>query len=119
LNRFADLAAAGVPLAFGSDAPVTDLGPWAAVRAAVHPNAPDAGVRPVRAFAAHTEGGWQAAGRSAEGRLEVGAPATFAVWRTAPGSAAALPDLSPGVALPTCLATVRRGIAIHDAGLFG
>ena len=36
LNRFADLAAAGVPLAFGSDSPVTQLGPWAAVRAATY-----------------------------------------------------------------------------------
>ncbi|HZY77024.1 MAG TPA: amidohydrolase family protein, partial [Jatrophihabitantaceae bacterium] len=30
LNRFSELAAAGVPLAFGSDAPVTELGPWQA-----------------------------------------------------------------------------------------
>jgi predicted amidohydrolase YtcJ len=119
LNRFADLAAAGVPLAFGSDAPVTDLGPWAAVRAAVHPSAPDAGVPPATAFAAHTAGGWRAAGRNAEGALTVGAPATFAVWRTSPGGAAGLPDLAPGAALPTCLATVRRGVPIHDGGLFG
>ena len=30
-----DLAAAGVPLAFGSDSPVTPVDPWAGVRAAV------------------------------------------------------------------------------------
>ncbi len=35
-NPFGDLAAGGVRLSFGSDSPVTPLGPWAAVRAAVH-----------------------------------------------------------------------------------
>lgn len=33
---FADLHAAGVPLAFGSDAPVAPLDPWLAIAAAVH-----------------------------------------------------------------------------------
>ncbi|HVU92944.1 MAG TPA: amidohydrolase family protein, partial [Jatrophihabitans sp.] len=46
LNRFADLAAAGVPLAFGSDAPVTEPGPWAAIRAAAHPHDPSAAISP-------------------------------------------------------------------------
>ncbi|MCA1655973.1 MAG: amidohydrolase family protein, partial [Pseudonocardiaceae bacterium] len=36
LNRFAHLHEAGVTLAFGSDAPVTAVDPWATVRAAVH-----------------------------------------------------------------------------------
>ena len=40
LNPFAQLAAAGVSLALGSDAPVTALDPWAAVRAAVAPPHP-------------------------------------------------------------------------------
>ena len=44
LNRFAELAAAGVPLAFGSDSPVTELGPWAAVRAAAEPCDPAAAI---------------------------------------------------------------------------
>ena len=43
MNPFAALLAAGVALAFGSDAPVTPLGPWAAVRAGRR--APDGGVR--------------------------------------------------------------------------
>ncbi len=54
LNRFAELAAAGVPLAFGSDAPVTELGPWAAVRAAAEPSDPAAAISTAAAFAAHT-----------------------------------------------------------------
>lgn len=35
LHRLASLRAAGVPLAIGSDAPVTSADPWAAIRAAV------------------------------------------------------------------------------------
>jgi predicted amidohydrolase YtcJ len=134
LNRFAELAAAGVPLAFGSDAPVTELGPWAAVRAAAHPSDPGAAISPRAAFAAHTRGGWRAAGRPDEGVLVPGAAATFAVWRAgelavdAPDERVArwstdpraavpgLPDVGPGIELPTCLATVRDGVAIYDSG---
>ena len=35
LNPFALLASQGVPLAFGSDSPVTGMNPWATVRAAI------------------------------------------------------------------------------------
>jgi predicted amidohydrolase YtcJ len=126
LNRFADLATAGVPMAFGSDAPVTELGPWAAVRAAAYPSDPAAAIGPLAAFDAHTRAGWRAAGRVDEGVLTPGAPATFAIWAasevagdapdeqiTAPG----LPDLRPDADLPACLATVRNGVALHDAGI--
>jgi predicted amidohydrolase YtcJ len=116
LNRFAHLASAGVPLAFGSDAPVTELGPWAAVRAAVHPSHPDAAMSVAAAFAAHTRGGWRAARREGEGLLEPGKPATFAVWSAAQQSGG-LPDIGSDAELPTCLATVLRGVPIHDAGL--
>ncbi|MFN2561236.1 MAG: amidohydrolase [Jatrophihabitans sp.] len=116
LNRFAELAAAGVPLAFGSDAPVTELGPWASVRAAAHPSASGAGVTPRSAFAAHTDGGWRAVGRGGEGVLTAGSSATFAVWQTA-DLREGLPDIAPGAELPACLATVVRGKVIHDAGL--
>jgi predicted amidohydrolase YtcJ len=122
LNRFAELAAAGVPLAFGSDAPVTALGPWAAVRAAVAPSDPNAALSPAAAFAAHTTGGWRAAGRPEEGQLAVGRPATFAVWHSTSGGGpvdwfapTALPDLSPAAELPTCLRTVVRGVSIFEA----
>ncbi len=134
-NRFAELAAAGVPLAFGSDSPVTELGPWAAVRAAAYPQDPSAAISPRAAFAAHTRAGWRAAGRFDEGVLAPGMPATFAVWRAgdlgvdAPDERVArwstdpraaipgLPDIAPGVELPTCLATVLRGATVHDTGL--
>lgn len=133
LNCFAELAAAGVPLAFGSDAPVTPLAPWAGVRAAVHPHDPASGISARAAFTAHTRGGWRAARRDGEGVLAPGAPATFAVWRagdlgvaapderverwsTDPRSAVpGLPDVTPGAGLPTCVRTVRRGVTIYDA----
>jgi predicted amidohydrolase YtcJ len=117
LNPFRALAAAGVPLAFGSDAPVTPLGPWAAIRAAVHPHETAHGVDPSVAMAAHTTGGWAAAGRTG-GELSAGAPATFAVWRAgALDAGTGLPDLGRDSALPQCLATVRAGEAIFDSGV--
>ena len=126
LNRFAELAAAGVPLAFGSDAPVTPLGPWAGVRAAAYPAHPGPALSVEAAFAAHTRGGWRAAGRDGEGELAPGAPATFAVWRAGDSDQAGtgsplagLPDVSPGRDLPSCVRTVVRGVTIFDAGLDG
>jgi predicted amidohydrolase YtcJ len=134
LNRFAELAAAGVPLAFGSDSPVTPLGPWAAVRAAAYPCDPGAAISPRSAFAAHTRGGWRAAGRSGEGILATGSTASFAAWRTGelgvespddrvsrwstdPRAAVpGLPELAPGVELPLCLRTVVRGDTIFERG---
>jgi len=113
LNRMGELAAAGVPLAFGSDTPVTEPGPWAAVRAAAYPHDPGAGVSPRAAFAAHTTGGWSAARRTG-GRLVAGAAATFAVWDAGELAGDGLPDVRPGRALPECLATVRDGTAIFD-----
>jgi hypothetical protein len=96
LNPFAMLAAAGLTLAFGSDAPVTPVDPWATVRAAVEHRTPGSGLSSDDAFAAHTAGGWVAAGETG-GTLEVGAPATFAVWRG-----------------ETCLRTVLDGNTIYE-----
>lgn len=133
LNPFASMVAAGVPLAFGSDAPVIELGGWQAVQAAAFHHVPEHRVSVRAAFAAHTRGGWRAAGLSG-GALTVGAPATFAVWEVdelvvqAPDSRVAawstdprsgtpgLPDLSPGVTLPQCARTVRDGEVIFDTG---
>ena len=126
LNPYAALAAAGVPLALGSDAPVTPLDPWGTLRAAVDHRTPGSGLSARAAFAAHTRGGWRAAGSRDDGELVRGAPATFAVWdlpgelvvqtpdarvsawSTDPRSGVAgLPDLDD--ADPICRATVVRG----------
>ncbi|PPK62793.1 amidohydrolase [Actinokineospora auranticolor] len=134
LNPFARLAAAGVVLALGSDAPVTRLDPWASVAAAVNHRTPGSGLSPRAAFTAHTRGGWRAAGvdDGLTGTLVPGAPATYAVWDApelvvaAPDSRVrrwstdprsrvpGLPPLHPGAPAPTCLRTVLRGRTIHD-----
>jgi predicted amidohydrolase YtcJ len=107
-NPLAALAAAGVVLAFGSDAPVTPLAPWDGVRAAVHHHAPGSRLDPAAAFAAHTAGGWAAA-RRAGGELAADAPAYFAVW-----DAGGFPDLTPGAPPPRCLRTVASGRTIWE-----
>lgn len=112
VNRFAALAQAGVPLAFGSDAPVTAIDPWAAVRAAVYPRTPASAISPEAGFAAHTRGGWAAAGRPDDGVLAVGAAATFAAWHVGE-LRDGLPDLTPGADLPRCVRTVLRAETIY------
>jgi predicted amidohydrolase YtcJ len=134
LMPFADLAQAGVPLAFGSDTPVTPVDPWQGVRAATSHEDPDQRISAGAAFRAHTRGGWRLAGldHTGAGQLRVGAPAHLAVWRAerlgvqaAPGRLSSwseearagtplLPDLSPGAADPECLHTMRDGVILHD-----
>jgi predicted amidohydrolase YtcJ len=110
-NPLGALAGVGVGLAFGSDSPVTPLDAWGTVLAATTHHNPvyRMGVR--AAFAAHTRGGWRAAGFDDVGLLLPGWPATFAVWRVPGGIRAGLPaDLTAG--LPTCTRTVLRGETI-------
>ncbi|RPK67244.1 N-substituted formamide deformylase precursor [Streptomyces sp. ADI96-02] len=131
LNPYAALLRAGVPLAFGSDSPVTPLDPWGAVRAAAHHRTPEHRISVRAGFTAHTRGGWRAAGRDDAGTLVPGAPADYAVWRTAellvqaPDDRVArwstdprsgtpgLPDLTPGADLPVCLRTVVSGQTVY------
>jgi predicted amidohydrolase YtcJ len=132
LNPYAAMLRAGVPLALGSDSPVTPLDPWGTIRAAAFHRTAEHRI-PVRgAFTAHTRGGWRAIGRDDAGVLVPGAPADYALWRTgellvqAPDARVAnwstdprsgtpgLPDLTPGAQLPLCLRTVVAGRIIHD-----
>ncbi len=134
LNPLADLAAAGIPLAFGSDAPVTPFDPWGAVRAAISHHAADQRISARAAFRAHTRGGWRAAGldHTGAGEIRVGAPAHLAIWRAehlavqgaggrvstwstdARAGSPLLPDLEPGAVAPHCVRTVRSGVVLHD-----
>ncbi|WP_327322223.1 amidohydrolase family protein [Streptomyces sp. NBC_01210] len=132
LNPYAALLRAGVPLAFGSDSPVTPLDPWGTVRAAAFHRTPEHRVSARAAFTAHTRGGWRAIGRDDAGVLVPGAPADYAVWRTeelvvqAPDDRVArwstdprsgtpgLPDLTPGTELPRCLRTVVFGQTVYE-----
>ncbi|MFE5474424.1 amidohydrolase [Nocardia sp. NPDC056541] len=135
LNPFSAMAAAGISLAIGSDAPVTVMNPWEQVRAAVYHRTPGHGLSPRAAFAAATRGAWRAGGvrDGMAGTLVPGAPASYAVWDAGELVVAAaadtvqrwstdprsrvpgLPRLDPGVDLPTCLRTVRDGITIYAA----
>lgn len=133
LNPFAALLRAGVPLAFGSDAPVTPLDPWGTVRAAAFHRTPEHRISVRAAFTAHTRGGWRALGRDQDGVLVPGAVASYAIWAVdelvvqAPDTRVAgwstdprsgtpgLPDLTPGHPLPACLRTVVRGRTVHRA----
>jgi predicted amidohydrolase YtcJ len=134
LNPLAALAAAGVPLALGSDSPVTPVGPWAAVRAACQPKFAEHALTPRAALTAHSRGGWRAAGVAEDGHgtLAPGSPASYAIFAagelsvTAPDERIArwstdersgvpgLPDLADE--LPRCLRTVRDGVPLYDSG---
>ena len=133
LNPFALLASEGVPLAFGSDTPVTSMNPWQTVRAAVSHRSPGSAISARAAFAAATRGGWRASGvrDGVTGTLTPGAPASYAVWEaddlevSAPANAVqrwstdprsrvpALPRLAADAQLPRCRQTVHRGVVIH------
>lgn len=133
LNPLALLASAGVPLAFGSDAPVTDMNPWEWVRAASHHRTPGSAVSPRAAFTAATRGAWRAGGvqDGITGTLVPGAPASYVIWDaddlevSAPGDGVqrwstdprsrvpALPRLHPGGPLPRCVSAVHRGVTLY------
>lgn len=110
-NPYGSLAGVGVPLALGSDSPVTPLDPWGGVKAAVNHHNPRQNLSPTAAFAAHTRGGWRAVGDDTAGVLAPGCPATFAVWDHRD---AGLPDLDENSVAPRCRRTVRDGTVIYD-----
>lgn len=131
LNPYAQLQRAGVPLAMGSDSPVTPLDPWGTIRAAAFHHTPEHRISVRGAFTAHTRGGWRAIGQDNAGLLIPGAPADYALWKTGalivqtpdarvsnwstdPRSGTpGLPDLTPGTELPTCLLTVVGGREVY------
>ena len=137
LNPLALLASQGVPLAFGSDTPVTGMNPWETLRAATMHHTGGSAMSARAAFAAATRGAWRAGGLrdGVAGTLAPGAPATYAVWDVpggldalevaAPADAVqrwstdprsripALPRLSSDAPLPGCRRTVHRGVTIH------
>ncbi|MEV7647726.1 amidohydrolase family protein [Arthrobacter sp. NPDC089319] len=133
MNAVGTLQTAGVPVAIGSDAPVTEQSPWATVKACLEHHNRGEQMSARAAFLAHTRAGWRAAGERnpMEGQLAPGTPATFAVWdaeelsiqtpdsRVSAWSTDAragtpmLPSLDNG-RLPSCVRTVVNGITIHD-----
>ncbi|HSO91112.1 MAG TPA: amidohydrolase family protein [Arthrobacter sp.] len=135
MNPFASFYAAGVPICFGSDSPVTPLRPWSSVRACLQHNNPAERISARAAFLGHTRAGWRAARyrNPMAGQLVPGAPASFAVWeveelmvQVAAGRAQSwstdprsrtplLPALDTG-SEPVCLQTVRDGRELFASG---
>jgi predicted amidohydrolase YtcJ len=118
MNLFATMHAAGMSLALGSDTPVTPFAPWEAIRDCVNRHDPSQRLSAGSAFLAHTRGGWRAAGIEDRGYLDLGQPASFALWSlggdSRPVGSDCLPDLSPEATLPTNLRTVIRGRTVFD-----
>ncbi|WP_427007578.1 amidohydrolase [Pseudarthrobacter sp. H2] len=138
MNPFGSFYAAGVPICFGSDSPVTPLRPWSSVRACLEHNNPDERISARAAFLGHTRAGWRAARyrNPMAGQLVPGAPASFAVWeaeelmvQVADGRVQSwstdprartplLPALDTGTD-PACLLTVRDGRELFSDGSLG
>lgn len=132
LNPFASMQRAGIPLAFGSDAPVTPLAPWDAIRAATHHHQASERLTARAAFTAHTRGGWRAAGRRG-GVVAPGERANLAFWQcdelvvetpddrvsawsTDPRAAVpGLPSLSGNATDPVCLRTIVAGRTVYSS----
>jgi predicted amidohydrolase YtcJ len=120
-NPIGAMRSVGVPLAFGSDSPVTAMDPWESVVAAMTHHSPTQRIGVRTAFAAHSRGGWRAVGRDDEGRLVPGAPATFAAW-DCDAVSDGLPRLLPADAdepsprKPRCRLAVRNGVDLAGPG---
>lgn len=133
MNAFASFYAAGVPICFGSDSPVTPLRPWSSVRACLEHHNDAERISARAAFLGHTRAGWRAARyfNPMAGQLVPGAPASFAVWdveelmvQVADGRVQSwstdprartplLPALDTG-ADPVCLQTVKDGTELFS-----
>ncbi|MFF1830841.1 amidohydrolase [Paenarthrobacter sp. NPDC058040] len=136
MNPFASFYSSGVPVAFGSDSPVTPLRPWSSIRACLEHSNPGQRISARAAFLGHTRAGWRATKHRNPlmGQLVPGAPASFAVWEveelmvqvadsrvqswsTDPRARTPLlPALDTG-SDPVCLQTVHEGreLFAHDA----
>lgn len=114
MNPFGSLERGGVPLALGSDTPVTPFDPWGGIVAAMGHHQPGQRLGLSSALDAHTSGGHRAAREDHDGSIEVGADATFAAFATdLTGDGA--PVLRSGDPAPRCLLTVRAGVVLYSA----
>jgi predicted amidohydrolase YtcJ len=120
MNRLCTLERSGVPLAFGTDSPVTPLAGWATVRAAVQHWQPRERLSIAAAFRAATQGAHWAAFTDNAGTIRRGAVASLAIWDVGSGGLeghAPLPRVDT-TALPTCVATISAGRLIYQSESF-
>jgi len=120
MNRLCTLERSGVPLAFGTDSPVTPLAGWATVRAAVQHWQPRERLSVVAAFRAATQGAHWAAFTDNAGTIRRGAVASLVIWDVGSGELegpAPLPRVDT-TALPTCVATISAGRLIYQSESF-
>lgn len=133
MNRFADIHRAGVLVAFGSDAPVTEMGPWQAIRAALEHSNEGQRISVRAAFTAHSRAGWRSVGDQESGVLAPGARAHYVVWDAAELAVQApddrvqrwstddrsgvpgLPILDADLPLPQARITVVAGRTVFEA----
>ena len=108
LNPLRTMSLAGVPIAFGSDSPVTAFDPWGSIRAASAHHEPAQRLSVAAGLTAHSWGGHCAAGDDAGGVLRVGAAATFIAWTVNDAGPDGLPRFD-GTNDPACQLTVRDG----------
>jgi len=89
MNRIHEHIDDGLLVGFGSDSPVTPIGPWETLAAAVHHHQHDQRVSPVIALNAHTRAA-HALARQKGGLIESGQQADLAVWdlQESPGESA-------------------------------
>jgi predicted amidohydrolase YtcJ len=110
---FRALLAAGVPLALGSDAPVSPLDPWLAIAAAVHrspderpPSHPEQSLTVREALAASVDG---------QGTLRAGSPADLVLLEADPlaGEGFAGGDRTAYLRRMPCAVTLVAGQVVH------
>ncbi len=121
MNPFGTLGRRGVPLAFGTDAPVTPLTGWGMVRDAVqHSRVPER-MALADAFDAATRGAHWAALADRTGLIAESWKADLAIWDVDADlldPASGLPLLAAGAPLPECAATVAAGRIVHQTAEF-
>ena len=94
MNRWGSAYRNGSVVAFSSDCPVTEMSPWAQVRAAMEHHDRSERLSWAEAVDAHSRAGWRAVGDDISGSIALGSPAHLALW-----------DLSMADQDPECVAT--------------
>ena len=115
MNRWGSALRRGATVAISSDCPVTELSPWAQIRAAMSHHDPSERLTRDDAVTAHSRAGWEAVGEGRSGDIRPGFRGDVALWDA--DLDGALPVLDPSATLPTCVATWVRGVWVHGTDL--